>query len=270
MRQAALRLAAGVTRPARVRLAAARHERALRPVLRDSSLWDRVAAGKPLPAGYGRRLSERAVEYPWALGAGLAGDVLDAGGTLNHSWVVAALPDSVRSLHVVTLAPEPTVDDPRIVYSWADLRSIPLPAASVDTAACLSTLEHVGMDNRGYGAAVGRAAEPRAEARRVLGELRRVLRPGGRALVTVPYGAQMEIGSMRQFTRADVEDCVSAWGHEGAEVTVFAYGDSGWSVSSLEDAAGLRYRDRFAELAPADGAVAARAVACMRLPVPAA
>lgn len=55
----------------------------------------------------------------------------------------------------------------------ADLHDLPLEDASFDAVVCTEVLEHV------------------AEPQRVLAELRRILRPGGRLLVTVPFAIEL-------------------------------------------------------------------------------
>jgi SAM-dependent methyltransferase len=152
---------------------------------------------------------------------------------------------------------------------YADLRELPYRDAQFDTVVCVSTLDHVGMDNAFYGSDAGRSADPAAEADRVVGELVRVLAPGGRLLLTVPFGVPEDLGWLRQFDAAGVERIVAAAAGLTATVEVFAYGDDGWQRSSLQDAADCVYHEH-PEGGPPDpgGVVAARAVACLRLERP--
>ena len=170
----------------------------------------------------------------------------------------------------MTLAPEqeayPFLD---VSYLFADLRSLPLKDATYDRVVSLSTLEHVGMDNSQYGANGGRAPDPEAEVRLAVGELWRVLKPGGTLLLSVPYGHPDDFGWMRVFSAEQLETLLAAFEGDVAVRTFFRYDAHGWQLSSAEEAAHERYRDHFSAAAPgADRAVAARAVACVELRKP--
>lgn len=264
LRQRVLSGAAAVSRPTRIRWQAWRHQRFLTGVLANPALCSSVAAGQ-LPSAFGKGLSERAVEYPWTLGHRIHGDVLDAGGTFNHAFVLAATPATVRHVQVVTLAPEPMLPDHRVSYMWADLREIPVDDGSFDVIACLSTLEHVGMNNRGYGADQLAAPDPAAECLRVMREFRRIIRPGGTVLISVPYGAPTSKPFMRQIAEAELRAWCDVFGPSDARLDVFAYGRSGWALSSPDAARHACYRDRSNDLLAHDRAAAARAVACLAL-----
>lgn len=249
----------------RTRSYIARHTRTVKAALADPRLLAAVRDGGALPDGYGARLDERVVEFPWLLAQAPSGDVLDAGSTLNHAHVLDAVMGSLDSLHIATLEPElHAFTGRRISYVFCDLRDLPYRDGLFDTIVLSSTLEHVGMDNERYGAAVPRAADPDAEVDRVLGELRRVLRPGGRMLLTVPYGLSQDYGWMRQFDQAGIERIVRASRARSAQVSVFAYSASGWRCSDLDAAALARFRDDERDTVD-DGAAAARAVACLSL-----
>lgn len=170
---------------------------------------DAFASAGRLPAGYGAGFNERVVEYPWALTRLTGAGVLDAGSTFNHGALVDRFRD--RRLTILTLAPERrSFLERRISYVYADLRELAFRDGAFDQVLCVSVLEHVGMDNRGYGATAGVAGRPGVEAGRALTELVRVLRSGGRILLTVPY---------------------------------YQRGDAGWQLASLETAAGAVYQD---------------------------
>jgi hypothetical protein len=119
------------------------------------------------------------------------------------------------------------------------------------------------MDNRLYGASQDAAADPAAEQARALGELLRVTSPGGRVLVTVPYGRSEDHGWFRQYDESALSSMLDGL---AATISVYAYGGDGWRVDSLSGAADAQFKDHHADKSPApDRAAAARAVTCVEI-----
>jgi SAM-dependent methyltransferase len=236
--------------------------RALVGSLLDDPDWGALfSGGAPLPPGLGAGFDERVVEYPWLFSRGLSGRVLDAGSVLNHRHLVERLLPAVEDLTIVTLAPEPTAHTSLgVSHLYGDLRTLPLRDGWFDEVVCLSTLEHVGMDNAVYGAAAPRAQDPQAEAVKALRELLRVVRPGGRIHISVPFGRREDHGWHRQLNRKDVDGLLAAAGAASHEETVFRHTRSGWRRSSSRRASRARYHPGAKRAR--DGAVAARAVLC--------
>jgi SAM-dependent methyltransferase len=243
------------------------HRRYVTRALDDPTLINVFKRGGDLPTGYGVRFDERVVEFPWTLSRTLAGRVLDAGSTLNHPHVLLRLRPRVDELHVATLAPEPqSFPFMDVSYLYADLRGLPMRDETYDHVVCISTLEHVGMDNSQYGDPTPRAADPEHEREVAVRELRRVLRPGGTLHVTVPFGSPEDFGWQRIFDAAALERIADWFGPAEVTTEVFRYTTDGWRRATFKEAAGARYRDHFSNPEPApDGAVAARAVACLEL-----
>ena len=172
---------------------------------------------------------ERAIEIPWAL-ARYRGepDVLDVGyalaSTFWHSGLAAAAPREVVGVDLLE------ADVPSYRSVVADVRKLPLETDSFDVAFCLSTLEHVGADRR---------LRYRSGAAKALQELRRVLRPSGRLLLTVPCGAAER---HEGFVQQEVPwwlALVAAAGFETAEWEVYVCDADGWH--GAEHADGVRY-----------------------------
>lgn len=231
----------------------------------DAEDWRRLfAQGSGLPAGLGGGFDERVVEYPWLLSRGLRGRLLDAGSVLNHRHLLERVLPVVDAATIVTLSPEPVAfTGLGVSYLYDDLRTLPLRDDWYDEVVCLSTIEHVGMDNTVYGTSAPRSTDPRAEAARALQELLRVVRPGGRIHLSVPYGAREDHGWFRQLNREDVDDLLLRAGVSDADRTIFAHAAKGWTAASEKAVAGLRYNAEPGRAA--DGAVAARAVLCLTI-----
>lgn len=249
-----------------------RQERLLSGVFSSTDALSRFESGGRLPHGYGKGFDERVVEFPWLLSRAMRGSVLDAGSTLNHAHVLDAVLPEIAALTIVTLAPEPHAFPERgVSYVFADLRSLPFADSVFDSVVSLSTLEHVGMDNSLYATgAEERAEDPDREMATALNEIRRVTSAGGRLLITVPYGRPEDLGWLRQFDAPGIDRLIELSGGEATEVTVFHHGVEGWQHSTLEEAADASYHmiDRKRPTAAPDGAVAARAVACLDLRLP--
>ncbi|CAN5141107.1 hypothetical protein BH20ACT16_BH20ACT16_00680 [soil metagenome] len=242
-----------------------RHCEFVTRALDDPSLLLAIKTGRPLPARYGIGFDERVVEFPWTVTRDLTGAVLDAGSTLNHPHILIRLRPLVDELHVVTLAPEqqayPFLD---VSYLYADLRELPVQDATYDRVVSISTLEHVGMDNEQYGEHTPRSTDASADLAAAIGELRRVLKPGGKLFVTVPYGEPADLGWQRIFDAAGIEEIVAAFGSRPEREDCFRYTADGWTRSSPDEAIGAVYRNHFADPTPdPDRAVAARAIMCL-------
>ena len=122
------------------------------------------------------------------------------------------------------------------------------------------------LSTTAYGVPGGRSSDPAAEVDRALSELARVVAPGGKLLVTVPYGRAEDHHWFRQFGRDDVERVLGheRWRASGA--TEYRYSRQGWQLSDLDEASDETYWDHHVDpVVPDDRAAAARAVACLLL-----
>ncbi len=212
----------------------------------EESVIERLATGRQPMEGYGRALTERVVEIPWVwrhLPAGEGLRVLDVGtayAPMIYKWLLLRLP------HTVEVADLNEAYMPGLASHVADLRSLPFADNSFDVAICISTLEHVGMDNTNYHVGVGGGGDVQA-----LGELGRV---GRVVFVTVPAGGDADMGSYRQYSPARFRAVVEEAGLQVRSLDVFAHDPvSGWE-SAAEDSVG----DRTYQV----DAVAAAAVIC--------
>jgi SAM-dependent methyltransferase len=245
----------------------AAHTALIDTLIDDERALRRFAEDSAFPSALGPGMDERVIEYPWLFSCQPRGRALDAGSVCNHPHILDRLLPRVDALTIATLKPEQTSFPERgIGYVYCDLRELPFRDNWFDTVISLSTLEHVGMQNEIYGDHTPRAADPAAELAVVTSELQRVLQPGGKILLSVPYGRREDHGWFRQLNCADVEELIAAFEPVESSLTVFAYTSDGWQRADLESAADAAYSDAIARSTPAyDGAPAARAVVCVKL-----
>lgn len=244
-------------------------QRELGRAVGNASLLSVFAENRPLPRGYGRGMDERVVEYPWVLSRLRAGParILDAGSTLNFQWLAASSRLREKQVLCFTLAPEGTLDRGNYSYVYGDLRSTPFESGSFDAVVCVSTLEHIGMDNSLFYAEspTARESDPRAFLT-ALDELRRVLAPAGRLLLTVPYGKYQNLGWLQQFDRALLAEAVEAFGGRVEASVYYRHTPEGWQVSDPDTCVDSRFLYvQGGASATSTVATAASAVACLEL-----
>lgn len=206
--------------------------------------WTDFCSGLPT-AG----LPERVVEIPWVISR-YRGErrVLDVGSAYALPIYIRLLNAlSVPELHGVDLSDRPVQG---IRMTRADVRHMPYPDAFFDLVLCISTLEHVGLDNTRYGLSAPAADDGDVRA---MAEFRRVLASDGRILITVPFGRPGTYGWFRQYDRARWAAVVDLAGLRTVEQVVYALGPDGWRLcpdpEEIETA-------MYAELGAAAGAVA--------------
>jgi SAM-dependent methyltransferase len=182
---------------------------------------------------------ERVVEIPWVLSRLRAGHVLEVGYAHAEPAYLAALCRLVPSgLVGVDLAEAPV---PGMETVAADVRALPFEDSSFDQVLLVSTLEHVGADNALYGLAPESDGTARAAALR---ELRRVLKPRGSLLVTVPLGEPEDYGWFRQEDVAGWDRLFTRAGLFIEEQEAYELGAEGWRAAPALDCRGLRYGER--------------------------
>jgi SAM-dependent methyltransferase len=237
--------------------------------LADADLMERFGRAADLPEGYGARLDERVVEYPWVLSRlrERPGRILDAGSTFSTGLVLDLPWMQGRDLVIYTLATDVVVRRWGVRFVYGDLRALALRDGAFETIACISTLEHVGMaQSFAYSAARPNPAARPDDALVALVELRRALAPGGRLLLTVPFGRREDHGWLQQFDPVGIARLVEAFAGQVVDEAYYAYSGNGWQRAHLDACADVSYYNVHATLEPApDGAAAARAVCCLEL-----
>lgn len=190
--------------------------------------------------------TERVIEIPWVLGRiPQSGTILDVGSC--EAVYLAAIQQVDRQLHCL---------DPRdcrqdlpagAVFHHQSLIGNTLPAGSFDAVLLVSVIEHLGLP------CYGQEPYPHGD-RLALLEVRRLLRPGAPAVLTVPAGQSKLTSWYRQYSPADLDRLLKGWRH-----AIDFWGFDGRAYTPLREAEveSYDYRDRL------DRHAGAGALACI-------
>ncbi len=252
--------------------------RYLAQITHDESMLEIFRKSESLPDRYGYRLDARMVEIPWALShlAIREGRLLDAGSSLNSTAVLDSPALAPYKITIATLAPESACYwQMGVSYTYGDLRQLDFRDGWFDAVICISTIEHVGMDNTRYAAST-RAAQAGSSMDFVVAvkELKRVLKMGGALLITFPFGEYEDHGWFQQFDSARVNTLIDSFRPMRVSEAVFRYEPDGWKLSNRAacthcrffDVRTSKYFDHSSTIGyPADFAAGERAVMCLEL-----
>ena len=222
-----------------------------------------------LPPGYGVAMDERVVEYPWVFSRlNNVGRMLDAGSSFNYDFLLQRLPLKAVDLTIMTLAPESRCYwYEGYSYVFGDLRKTHFADAAFDTVASISTIEHIGLNN-----AMLYTGDPTdVETDRngfiaAVREFRRILRPHGTCLISVPFGKRDNLGWYQVFDQAMIAQIIVAFAPRSHTIDYFGYAPGGWSRGTAETLATSTVYDVHSGKGwGADLAASSRAIACLQL-----
>ena len=217
-------------------------ENFIKQQLADERVLTTFARSEELPDGYGIGLDERVVEYPWLFSRleGKSARMLDAGSVLNHAYLVEHPLLSMRNLSILTLNPEHQAHwQKRVSYLFDDLRKMPFRDEWFDEVVCLSTLEHVGMDNGIYTPDAAYREAQTMDFQLAAKELFRVTKPAGKIWITVPFGKYVNYGWYQQFDLPKLNQLMECFPCGGKKMFFYRYRAEGWQKCGAEDCAEL-------------------------------
>jgi len=253
-------------------------EQRLNDVVNDESLLEDFANDRSLPPGYGYRLDARLIEIPWVLSrVRRTGDrFLDAGSALNYDFVLTSSSLNEKQTTIVTLAPEGQAFwQLGVSYVFGDLRDLDFRDERFDSVACISTIEHIGMDNTMYAEdlKIAQRSDP-GEFILAVKELKRVLRPGGILCISFPFGRYENHGWFQQFDSELVDVLTESFNPAQHNESIFQYYPDGWQRSTRESCKDCEFFDvhtsKYADPEstidyPTDYPAGERGLACLEL-----
>ena len=244
----------------------------IQETINSPNLLEKFRLHHKLPQKFGWRLDERAVEYPWVFSRLSLKPTrfLDAGSAMNFEQFVRHLRNKKKEITIFNLAPEKQCFwHQKVSYQFGDLRNLPYKDGWFDEIVCISTLEHVGMDNRGYGTEIEEYSK--GDYKVAILELIRVLRKDGQLLITLPFGKPQDIRRgngifMQQFSSEHLRQLENILVGCNINTQFFQYINDGWDVSSEEACSDAQYFNIHEEINfDPDFAAAARAVVCIEI-----
>ena len=206
---------------------------------------------------YGAFESERCVEIPWTL-CRYRGErrVLDVG----YAHAERRYTDALGALGIPILVGIDLTASLRSGVSSlvADVRWPALKECSFDQVLAISVIEHIGRDNTRY---IGSVSDPTDTSgdMAAIRALAGLLRPGGRLLVTVPFGITEDHGWFVQYDGDRLDRLISMSGLVVVEAEFYHYRGAWEGPVPREALVGRYYGDE---------AVAASGVACLELERP--
>lgn len=237
----------------------------------EQAIDGKVFFGKDvLPKGYGAKIDERVVEYPWVYSrlSDNPGVVLDAGSALNYKFLLERPPITNSNLTICTLAPEKRCYwEKSISYSFDDLRNNRFRDGVFDVVISISTIEHIGLDNTLlYTQDSTKQENDQLSCLSAVREFKRILKPGGTCFITVPYGQAKNGGWYQVFDKSMVQSVLDAFKPSQTEIAYFGYTEYGWSSVPASALASATFFDIHAQKHyDSDFAAGARGVACIRM-----
>jgi SAM-dependent methyltransferase len=192
-----------------------------------------------LPKGYGFKLDERVVEYPFIFSKINYENkkILDAGSTFNFDDIVNHKKITNKDLTIFTFYPEyNNFENLGIKYIYGDLRKMPFESNAFDIVVCQSTIEHINMDNSIYGYDKNFVKNKDFDFMNAIFELFRVLKPNGKLLITFPFGKFENHSFFQQFDSdmlSKIEDYLNPLG--SLKIKFSKYQNNEWSFVGKEE-----------------------------------
>ena len=223
-----------------------------------------------LAPGYGFRIDERIVEYPWLfsrLPKG-PGKLLDAGSILNFAYILKKEMLLNKQIFISTLAPELTCYwYNNISYIFEDLRETCFRDGFFDIIVSISTIEHIGLDNTMlYSEDEHKREDDTAGYLKAIMEYHRILTSGGRLYISVPFGKHVNHGWFQVFDTSMVDRLLDKFSPQSYTAQYFKYEADGWRRTSYEELWEANFFDIHSRREyDADFAAGARGLVCLEL-----
>lgn len=188
-----------------------------------------------LPNGYGYRIDERIVEYPWFFSKLTEKKIrlLDAGSVLNFKQIINSPKLHNKIIYIATLANEGKAETNQSVsYLYEDLRNMCIKNNFFDTICCLSTIEHIGMNNTlFYTSDKSKNENDKYSYLKAIEEYSRVLKKNGTVYLSMPFGKYKNHKWFQVFDSKMVEKIIEVFNPSKVRKYFFKYENDQWNFS---------------------------------------
>jgi O-antigen chain-terminating methyltransferase len=219
-----------------------------------------ITFNRNYPHGSGK--TERVIEIPWALSKFNGGRrVLEVGCSFaseNPDYIEGLLSLNIPELHGIDVS---SVDAPQFIKKTADIRESGYESDYFDFILCISTIEHVGKDNAKHYKPIAELSQDRPGSlppdAQALVEMFRILKKGGKLILTVPFGKFVDYGWFTHYDSQSISALFKSIPSARISAEYFRYMEDGWMPCPAAELAETSYGD--------NGAPAAAGLACFEI-----
>ncbi|MCK5320170.1 DUF268 domain-containing protein [Candidatus Parcubacteria bacterium] len=174
--------------------------------------------------------ADRNLEYPWMIkNINITkGELLDVGSTACD-LLYELLPETIE-INGINLNKQ-TAKNNKIKLSQGDIRNTGYQNDYFDCITCISTLEHIGVSGR-YNSDNDHDGDIKA-----MQEMKRILKPGGILLVTVPYGTKDVLPINKLYNKNRIEKLFNGYDIVEQKFSKFNQKFNLWLETREEEAA---------------------------------
>ena len=222
---------------------------------------------KKIPHGYGKGFDERVVEIPWLFKrlSNQESLVWDVGSVLNRAEILTQKKIQRKRIIISNLNPESkNFNLQNVSYLYEDCIHTCLKDGIFDEILCISTLEHIGFDNKKYTKILLPEKNKNLFLQAIL-IFKAKLKKGGKALITVPFGERRDHGWFQVFDQSMIRKLINTFSPQKSKVDVFKCTVEGWRFSDMNTCCHSVFHDWGKRTNQNINIAGSEAVACVEL-----